>query len=358
MTRLLTRASPSWRLFLLTPIAVAGALSISACDSSSNNGGLQDDDDIIILPTYGYQISASPTGGPITVTIPDAGGALVFSLDLGNTLNGDINVSVDASNQASVTDYTLRTLSSLDLNSDLGVPFLGAFTLNVTEDMILVPGSPPTAGAFEVVTATETVTLQAFANGIEIRLDGGAPMMLTWDQLSDFLFDDQILDWQRRASLAAEILEFAFIQFLSITETLNWVTDELTTTNPLIQACDAFTGSPPAGVLAQGETTFTWMGSGNFPQTGDDFEWAFTDCWFDDDGDTQDQLLNGSVSLNTYVEIIDGQSNLIGIGYDEVIYNTLTVAETVEDPAGDFAFDPDGTFTISGGMDLALIGTP
>jgi len=350
---------PSWRVFLLMPIAVLGALSISACGSSGNgNGGRNDTDEITILPSYGYQISASPTGGPLTVTIPDEGGMLVLTLDLGNTLNGDVDVSVDANNIVSVTDFTLQMLSTLAVDSDVGLPFLGAFTIEVTEDMALLPGSPPDSGAFNVVTATETVALQAIANGVEIRLDGGLPMMLTWDELGDLVFDDQALDWQRRAALAAETLEFTFVQFLSLTETLNWVNDDLATTNPLVASCDAFTGSPPANVLAQGETTFTWMGSGNTPLGGDDFLWAFTDCWIDDVGDTEDELINGSISLNTYIEVIDAQLNLTGTGYNEVIYNNLTVEETIENPAGVFAIDPDDTIIINGGLDLAFVGFP
>ena len=353
------RSSPSWYVLLLTPVAVLVALSISACGGNGGGGGgIDTTDEITILPSYGYQISASPTGGPLTVSIPDPQGMLMLTLDFGNTLNGDINITVDANNLFTVTDLTLQMLSSIAVDSDVGVQFLGSFTIEVTEDMTLLPGSPPDSGAFNVVTATETITLQAFANGVEIRLDGGLPVTLTWDELGNFVFDDQVLDWQRRAALAAEILEFTFIQFLTLTETLNWVDDELATINPLVAPCDAFTGSPPAGVLAQGESTFTWMGSGSVPVGGDDFAWNFTDCWFDDVGDTEDQLLNGSVSLNTYIEVIDAQLNLIGSGYDEVIYNNLTVIETIENVTGTFTIDPDATIIINGGLDLAFVGVP
>jgi len=336
-------------------------LVLAGCNGGSSGDEVTFDrahGEVTILPTYHYQISATPAGGPLTVTIPDQDGMLMLSLDFGNTLNGDMNVSVDANNIFEITDLTLQVLSTFAVDSDVGLPFLGAFTIEVTEEMPLLPGSPPDSGAFNVVTATETITLQAFANGVEIRLDGGLPMVLTWDELGEFVFDDQVFDWQRRAALAAEILEFTFIQILSLTETLNWVNDDFATINPLVASCDAFTGSPPADVLALGESTFTWMGSGSIPLGGDDFAWDFTDCWFDDVGDTEDQLLNGSISLNTYIEVIDAQLNLTGTGYDEVIYNNLTVEETIEHPAGVFAIDPDDTITINGGLDLALVGFP
>ncbi len=86
--------------------------------------------------------------------------------------------------------------------------------------------------------------------------------------------------------------------------------------------------------------------------------WDFTDCWFDDVGDTEDQLLNGSVSLNTYIEVIDAQLNLTGTGYDEVIYNNLTVIETIENLTGGIVIDPEATIIINGGLDLAFVGVP
>ena len=351
---------PSWRNLLCASIVVLTTLSIGACGGGGNGDGrnIDDDDEFTILPTYGYQISASPSAGPLTVTLPDPLGAIVLILDFGNTLNGDINVTVDANNEFTVTDLTLRTLSTLTIDSDAGVPLLGVFTIEVTTDMSLEPGSPPSSGTFNVVSANETITLEAFGNDVAIGLDGAPPIGLTWDALEDFVFDDQVLDWQRRAGLAAEILEFTFVQFLSLTGTLNWVTDDLATINPLVATCDAFTGSPPANVLAQGESTFTWMGAESIPVGGDDFVWNFTDCWFDDVGDSEDQLLNGSVNLNTYIEVVDAQLNVIGSGYDEIIYNNLTIEETIENPAGVFAIDPDDTIIINGGLDLALVGTP
>ena len=125
--------------------------------------------------------------------------------------------------------------------------------------------------------------------------------------------------------------------------------------NPLVASCDAFTGTPPAGVLAQGETTFTWLGSGSIPLGGDDFQWAFTDCWFDDLGDTDDQLVNGSIDLNNFIEVLDAQFNLIGTGFDEVIFNGLTIAQTEENTAGIFTIDPNNTIAVSGGFDLAFV---
>lgn len=329
-----------------------------ACGGSGGgggDGGFQDVDDVIILPTYGYQISASPTAGPLIVSVPGEGGLRTVSIDLGNTLNGDVNVSVDINNFATVTDFSLRSLSSFAVESDLGVAFLGAFDVEVTADMQFDVGSPPTVGTIEVRTATETVTLRAVAGGVEVSLDADPAISLTWDELEQLLDNNLALAWQRRAALGAEVLEFVFVQALSVTEVLNLVTDDLANVNPLVQTCDAFTGAPPAGVLAQGEATFTWMGSGNIPRGGDDFQWLFTDCWIDDANDTDDQLINGSIDLNNYVEIINADNILVGTGFDEVIFNNLTIAETEENPQGMFTIDMANTVVVNGGFDLAFI---
>lgn len=333
-------------------------LVLAGCggDGGSDGALVTDDDDVVILPTYGYQISALPGVGPLTVSIPDEGGLRIISLNFGNTLNGEINVSVDLNNNATPIDYSLQTPSTMTVDTDVGAPFLGAFDIEVTEDLQFLVGDPPTSGMIEVVTATETVVLQPFDGGLLLRFNGAAPVTLTWDELENFLDDDLAIDWQRRAALAAEVLEFVFLQFFSVTETLNFIDDQLVTLSPLEVPCDAFTGSPPEGVLAQGQSTFTWLGSGSIPIGGDDFLWSFTDCWLDDVGDAADQLINGSIDLNNYIEVIDAQFRLIGTGFDEVIFNNLTIASTEENPLGVFNIVPNDTITISGGFDLALIG--
>ena len=73
-------------------------------------------------------------------------------------------------------------------------------------------------------------------------------------------------------------------------------------------------------------------------------------------GSGHDTLINGSIDLNGYVEIIDDQSRLTGSGFNEVIYNNLEVAGTVEDPVDTFTIDPSDIVTVNGSFDLAIIG--
>lgn len=369
MSRSTEITSPCLLLLRCVSLVVLGSLSIIATgcggsdDDGAFDGGLGGDDNVIILPTYGYQVSAIPGAGPLTVNVTDESGVLGISVDFGNTLNGDVNINVDFNNNISIVDYTLQSLSSVTVDSDVGdVPFLGAFDAAVTEDLLFMGlDQPPNAGVYEVLAPDETITVQvnpggAFGGGVDISLNGGLPITLSWDELEDLLNDDLALAWQRRAALATEVLEFVLIQVFTITDVFNVIDDGLLTINPAVVPCDAFTGTPPPGVLNRGETRLTWFGPGSVPIGGDDFQWDFQDCWFDDTGSGFDTLVNGSIGLNDYVEIIDGQFRLIGSGFNEVIYNNLEVAGTVENPPGTFTIDPLNIVTINGSFDLAFVG--
>lgn len=359
MLRDINRNTPIWRLLIPSRVAVLALLSMTACSGSGDGqfvpGG---NGEVTILPSYGYQISAIPGVGPLIVNVPGPGGMLGVSVDFGNTLNGVVNINVDINNYISIIDYSLQSPSTMSVDSDVGVAFLGAFNIEVIQDLQIPFDSPPTTGAFDVVTATETVTVDLVAGGVELAFGGAAPVFFSWNDVENLIDDVQALEWQRRAALATQALWFVLDQVFGVTEAFNLIDDGLATVNPLVVACDAFTGAPPAGVINQGESTFTWMGTGSVPGAGDDFQWAFTDCWFDDAGDPVDTLLNGSIDLRDYVELVDAQSILISSGFNEVIFNNFEIADTVENPAGTFTIDPANRITITGGFDMAFVDIP
>jgi hypothetical protein len=311
---------------------------------------------MIILPTYGYQISATRNGGPLTISVPDDGGQFTVAVDFGNTLNGEVNVDVDFNNDITIIDYSLDQFSTMSVDSDRGSPFLGTFDIEVVEGILFAAGTPPTVGRLEITAPFETVLLEFVIGGIELRFGGAAPIFFTREGLEILIDDDAAPGWQRRSALAVGVLEFILDQAFAVTEALNLIDEQLVSVNPLVLPCDAFTGSPPAGVLTEGESTFTWMGSGSAPAGGDSFRWAFTDCWFDDPTDPFDQLINGSIDLLDYVEVIDAEFRLVGIGFDAVSFDNLTFAETEENPSGVFLINSASTITVNGSFDLAFVG--
>lgn len=345
------------------------ALTLVGCGSDGANedgstlvaqpvvGGM----DAEILPVYDFEIGAALAGDPLTVMVPGDGGMIGIAIEFGSSLQGEAGFEVDESDYLQIHDYTVYADSSLSVDSDVGnAAFLGEFDIEVIDDLVYmpnVPHHPANRGFFQVITPEEIVNVQVIPglfSSVEVSLGAGPAIWMSWGQLADLLDDELAPAWQRRAALATEVLDFVLFQMATITNTFNFINDELRVTNPAVIACDAFTGDPPLLVLPQGESTLTWLGPGNAPVSGDNFAWAFTDCWFDDAGSGYGTLLNGAVGLNDIVWDIDNLSRLVGAGFREVAYEGLVVAGTVEDPAGVFTISPDDVATVSGSFDLVF----
>ena len=349
-------------VFLLAPALVACGSDGGSDDGSTLVaqpvvGGV----DLEILPSYDFEISASLAGDPLTVMVPGDGDRRGIAIEFGPSLQGEAGFEADDSNFVQIHEYTLHANSSLSVDSDVGdAAFLGEFDVTVIDDLVYlpnVPHHPANQGFFQAITPEEIVNVQVIPgpfSSVEVSLGAGPAIPMSWRQLADLLDDELAPAWQRRAALATEVLDFVLIQMATITETFNFINDELLVTNPAVLACDAFTGTPPVLVLPQGESTLTWLGPGSKPVSGDDFAWAFTDCWFDDAISSYDRLLNGAIALNDVVWDVDNLSQLVGAGFREVAYDRLVVTGTVEDPVDVFTLSPEDVATVNGSFDLAF----
>ena len=353
-------STQSWRLLWLIPVAVLAALSIVATGGSSGGGGGANPDDggvdppLNILPTYNFFMTNLPGGTPLTASVA---GSYTVAIDFDSLFPGSVNLDADANNIVTFLSYIVRSSARVDLTLTSTDPSVldGTFAVIVTEDMNGMVYDAPVSGAFDVVTATETVSVSVLADGIQLTLNGGEPVVYNnWEELSD-LFDDELQEtWQRRAALAAGALEFIMEQFFSMADILDEL-EAITFTNPAVEVCDMFTGAPPEGVLAQGEITITWLGSGELSD-GDDFSWQFNQCW---DADSS-ELIDGTISLENYTETIDAiTGTLFEIGFGGlggqpggVVYD-MTISDTV-DNQGVFTIPPEGVMTIDGGFALII----
>ena len=205
-----------------------------------------------------------------------------------------------------------------------------------------------------MVFGPDTVTVTIQMNGVQLSLNGGAPINYSWDEFGNLLDDDQNEAWQRRASLAGGAVEFIVEQFFNVADILDQL-EAVTLNNPFVATCDMFTGTPPDGVLAQGEVTVTWLGSGELA-VGDDFTWQFNNCWSLDD----EELLDGTVTLQDYTETVDSNTgDLFEIGFGGIgdvpggVIFDLTISETVED-VGVWTIPADGVITVSGGFSVTI----
>jgi len=355
MTKLRNSAQPL-RLLWLIPVAVLAALSIVATGGSSGDDADDGDVDppLNILPTYNFFMTNLTGGTPLTASVASS---YTVTVDIDGLFPGSVNLDADANNIVTFLSYIIRSSARVDLTltSTDPSPLDGTFAVIVTEDVNAMVYDDPVSGAFNVVTATETVSVSILADSIQLALDGGAPVVYNnWEELTDLFNDEEQETWQRRAGLAAGALGFTIEQFFSMADILDEL-EAITLANPVVEVCDMFTGAPPEGVLAQGEMTITWLGSGELAD-GDDFSWQFNQCWSEDSS----ELIDGTISLENYTETIDAiTGTLFEIGFGGlggqpggIVYD-VTFSDTVENQ-GVFTIPPEGVMTISGGFALII----
>ncbi len=322
-------------------------------------GGGSDDDTInntadvppTILPVYNFQLAGVQPGTDMTV---DVGNLFQVRVDLGDTLRGSVNLQVNSPSNVSFLDFVTNAGSTMTVavvGSKTGLD--GEFTINVTTDVVAGLDDEPSSGAFEVVTEADVSTVTFVANGVELSLNGGAPISFSWNDYDNLLDDVQAQTWQRRASLAGGTFAFIFERMFEIAELLDSL--ELTeSTVPVVTACDEFPGAPPAGILLQGEHVLTRLGSFEDLSPGDVFDWTFTNCWFA----SSNTLIDNFLQMQNYIEVIDSSNTLTRIGFGPynnmtggVLYFDWTVAET-EENQGVYTLDPDDRIVVNGGFSM------
>lgn len=336
-------------------VGMAAALMFSCGGSGGNDGVLASgvEPPLTILPTYNFEIGEMLENIDFFV---DVGDQLDITIEFGNTLFGSVDLNVISTSNVTFLSYVTDAGSNIRVTvrgaqTDLN----GTYVLNVTSAVNASVGDSPTSGAIDVVAADETVSVSFTGNGVELSLDGAAAIPFTWDEYQD-LFDSPLAEtWQRRASLAGATFGFIFDLMFEIADQLDEL--ELTlTTNPTVETCDMFTNSPPLGVLAQGESVFTRLSSGDELSPGDTFDWQFTNCW---DSSSYD-LIDGGARFWNYIEEIDANNTLTRIGfapvgntYGGIDFFELRIAETEQNQGG-FTIDSAAVITVRGGFWMLL----
>ena len=320
-------------------------------NGGGNGGGVEPP--INLLPSYNFFLENLQGDAPLTAVVGDS---FTVTVDFDGLLPG----SIDLNPNSTVTDVRIdliriRDTASIDLavTSPEGSPLDGTFAVIATDDIDFLNENFFT-GAFNVVTPVETVTVAIAPDNVEIALNGGVPIVYTFEEFGDLLDDEMIVAWQRRAALAAGAFEFIIEQFSNVADVLDAL-EAVTLNNPTVSTCDLFTGSPPDGVLAQGELTVTWLGSGELSD-GDDFTWDFNQCWNADD----EELIHGVVTLQDYTETVDtNTNNLFEIGFGGIgdvpggVIFEFTISETMENQ-GVWTIAADDVITVTGGFSLII----
>ena len=356
MTRLQNNVA-TWRVLWLIPVAAFAVFSIVATGGGGvGDDGIDIDDDVpvVILPNYNFFLANLSTEELLTAAV---GNLFTVSVDIDGLFPGNLDLNTDANNNVTFVSYRIRQSARVDLTIAGVEPSAldGTFAVIVTDDISANFDEEPSSGIFEVRTPTEVVVVSILADGIQLVLNGGEPVVYnTWEEFSGLIEDDTQEAWQRRAALAAGVLEFVTDQFFGVADVLDTLV-LVVLNNPIIETCDLFPGTPPAGVLGQGEIVITWLGSGELSD-GDDFDWSFNQCWSADD----QEVIDGTITLENYIETIDFNNNsLFEIGFGGlsgqpggVIYD-ITLSETLEDNTV-FTILPDDIVTLTGGFALII----
>ena len=348
-----------WRVLWLVPVAAFAAFSVIATGGSGggNNGDDEEELPIRLLPTYNFFLTDLQGGALLTAVV---GNAFTVTVDIDGILPGGFDLTAGSTiTNASIARLWLRDTGRIDVTvtSPEGSPLDGSFTVTATAD-IEFDGGPFFNGSFSVASTGETVTVDVDTmipfGAVQIALNGGKPISYAYEQFYALLEDEMAEAWQRRASLAYGVLDFMMDQFENVTEVLDSL-EGVTFNNPTVSTCDLFTGTPPQGVLPQGEVTITWLGSGELAD-GDDFVWDFSQCWIADD----EELIDGTVNLQDYTESIDYSGPYIfEIGFGGIadvpggVIFDFTVSETVENE-GVWTISADDVITVTGGFSLTI----
>jgi len=311
---------------------------------------------LTILPSYRFEIGEMLENIAFFI---DVGGELDITIQFGNTLFGSVDLNVISTSNVTFLSYVTDAGSNMRVvvrGSHTGLN--GVYVLNVTSAVSANVGDTPTSGAFDVMAPGGTVSAILSGSGVDLSLDGGAAVSFTWEEYEDLLDNPLAETWQRQASLAGATFGFIFDLAFEIAGQFDELESTLST-NPIVETCDMFPSSPPPGVLAQGESVFTNVSSGDELSVGDAFDWKFTNCW---DSSTYD-LIDGRAYFSNYVEEIDSGNTLTRIGfapvgntYGGIDFFDLTISET-EDSQGIFTIDPAAVITVYGGFWLLLSQT-
>jgi hypothetical protein len=249
------------------------------------------------------------------------------------------------------------------VTTDLWNAPLGILSINVDEPIESIEGDNPTQGKITVGVGINpfayTFSVTITGTGVRLEREGFVSVEYTWDEFEELL-GSGAPDWQQQASFASSIIGFYFNQVKFVINAITLIEENdtaLSKGNVTING-DTFPGTPPAGHVAQGTLTLSCTNGNVGP--GGDFSEVFHDYWVDDPSDDIDQLYDGSVRLDGFVENSDEARDIItSIGFPVVLFGSedhpeegLTIYETEETSPGVFSINDAGTLTITGGYSI------
>lgn len=332
---------------------MAALFLLSAC---GGGGGEPIIRDAAFLPVYRYELKQDADSiEPLQLAVTWEGASQVFAVRFAGTagMTGLFDRVVGVTSIASGSELSAET--------SLAAGPVAAFRCVVSTGIEVAPTGEFSAGAWRVIAGGDTIRIDVVSGGVELSLNDGASAFFGWSDFTElFAPGTAAPGWQQAASASFQFLRIATLQAGMVFTALVDAARVSFTSTPDVQACSAFPGGPPDGVLNQGERVLTWLGSANLG-----FNRRFTDCWVDLTGSDQDYLYRGEIALTGWRASNDVRNRLVFIGFggDEfgvrvpggVSYMSLGLARTVPGASGSSGFDPAARYTTSGGFAASFV---
>jgi len=215
-------------------------------------------------------------------------------------------------------DPTPQSSGRVDVELATVPQLFGDFEVEATADWLVPAGSDPDTGALLVRRGDERVEVTVIDSGDTVRVrwdetcDGvfDAEVSLTWTEFDDL--DDTAPEWQRLGDFAySATIEFMLELAEFGLEGLSLIDEDLVQVGQRVLTCDAFGAAglsvppPPPVIPDAGSLTFAWLDDAADGEVGpgDSFRMEFEYCLDDDPTDDIDELVNGTIRLNSYTEV-------------------------------------------------------
>lgn len=322
------------------------ATGLTAC--GGGGGGSYDEDDFFqILAFYDYTVT-NPAGAPppFTRTATNPGlPADVYSVDAGT---GSIRGRFTTSNG----NMSFNDTSTYTVNWSQGGPAPAQFFVAVTVNGSFPSGNfIPDSGALAVTWGLDTITVQ-YGSPLQIALNGGPPVLFTPFDFSILDANTAAPDWQRVASRASGALVDLMSEVRNNASFFRRVYDGDLDSGQAVTTCTLIPGTPPVGVVNQGEIVAQELNAQNYRITSDE-------CFIQAPGaPTTGALRDGTVDLRNLVTTVQ-DGNLVsfsllgspgetgGVSFD------VDLSIMLENPPGTWSFSGTQQST-TGGYNLAF----
>ena len=271
-----------------------------------------------------------------------------------------VDVTIDSRIEPTLGEYDFAsgtvtlTAGAIAAESDFG-----AMVIDILGPVVLEPGRPPADVTIEITVGLEGLVRLRFMGGsVELeRVAGGAVTVFTIDEFEGLLARRlSVPVWQHQSALGWIVIDLLRTLVARTADAVIQIDPELERMIAVDTECDLLSGMLPSGVLVQGMSRLTWLGSGVI-ETGDDFAWDHTSCWLAApsgrgallDGRINLRGLTGRTASERVVEIGFQSVNSLG----GVLFEDLTLAVTRDTPSGTVLV-PEQTFLLSNGIRLTF----